>query len=250
MKLLVIVLCLLSERFLVHASSHYRFDWFKTYCKKLKNNLPRTLQTANSWFLLATLVLPILLAAFVILYILSSFFFGFVGLLIHIIIFYYCLGPDNPFYPARAENTDEITRDHVGIYLARVNEELFSVIFWYILLGPLGILAYRLTALCRNEELVQLQASIVTDLLNWIPARMTCLLYLFVGNFQHGIRYFRKWLFAKPQKNQAMLAACGLHAVGYNKEALAPLAQAETLVEHSVVLLLVLLAILTMVAWL
>ena len=250
MKLFVIVLCLFSERFLIHVSSHYRFEWFEIYCQKLKDRLPRMLKKANSWLLLAILVLPIILVVFLTLYLLDSFFFGFVGLLLHVIIFYGCLGSDNPFYPTRAENTDEITRDHVGMYLAQVNDALFSVIFWYILLGPLGILTYRLIALCRKDESVQPQASFILELLNWLPARMTCLLYLFVGHFQHGVRHFRKYFFAKPQKNQAMLAACGLQAVGYNKEEPAPLAQAETLVEHAVVLLLVLLAILTMAAWL
>lgn len=35
MKLIVIVLCLLSERYLVHAISFTRFDWFGRYVEWL-----------------------------------------------------------------------------------------------------------------------------------------------------------------------------------------------------------------------
>jgi AmpE protein len=40
----------------------------------------------------------------------------------NVVIFYYCLGPENPFYPV----LDGTSNDNVGDYFAKVNQGLFS----------------------------------------------------------------------------------------------------------------------------
>ncbi|MCP0914467.1 hypothetical protein ELY11_06585 [Legionella septentrionalis] len=248
MKLLVIVLCLLSERYLMHASAHSRFYWFSRYANAMKLNLSKT--GINAWGILASLILPIALAVFALFYLVEDKVFGFVGLILNIFVFYYCLGPDNPFYAKRLEKEKEITSIEVGDYLAQVNGQLFAVIFWYIVSGPVGVVIYRLISLCQRDETVQRQAAWLTGILDWAPAKLTSLLYLLVGNFQAGFSCFSELFFASPEKNQTMLSGCGLQAVGFEKNEQTPMPHAEMLVEHAVIVLLVFLAFFTLVAWL
>ncbi len=249
MKLLVIVLCLLSERFLVHGSSYNRFSWFTDYCNIIVKQLNEKARLSHPILLLVFAVLPLLVIAGLALYVFNSFLFGFVTLLFNLVVFFYCIGPDNPFYPGREKVSEDITLDDAGRYLAQVNGQLFAVIFWYIAMGPLAILAYRLISLCQEQDAVAQYAIRITSVLDWIPAKITALLYLLAGNFQAGFRHFTKMFFTAPANNQTMLSVCGLHAVGCDEPNQTLMPQAEMLVEHAVIMLLVLLAFFTMAAW-
>ena len=248
MKLLVIVLCLFSERFFVHVSSHRRFHWFTAYGKAIEQRFARVTILSFPWMMLVVILLPVLLVCGLAYYIFSDWLFGFVGLALNIIIFYYCIGPGNPFYPVRATTTEN-TSDEIGTYLVNVNSQLFAVLFWYIILGPFAVLFYRLISLCQNLSVVGQIASWLTNVLEWMPARMTVLLYLLVGNFQAGLRNFSKLLFSLPVDNETLLGVCGPEALISTESEPMSMPQAESLVEHSVILLLVFLAVFTLVAW-
>lgn len=241
MKLLVIVLCLLSERFLTHITSHNRFQWFSNYRDFLHAKFPQL----NPVFLFLLAIIPIPLITGFILYWLYGLFFGVIGFILHIVVFYYCLGPENPFYPTRVEN-NSIT-DDTSHYLCAVNSQLFSIIFWYILLGPVAILTYRLVYLCRDDIKFGNLAQIVTDVIEWLPARMTALLYLLVGDFQTGIKDYASLFFKAPNDNSRILKSCGLKALG-ETEPDENLPRSEILVEHAVIVLLVLTAFVTIAA--
>ncbi|MDI9818248.1 MULTISPECIES: regulatory signaling modulator protein AmpE [unclassified Legionella] len=250
MKLLVIVLCLLSERFLIHRISHSRFHWFSSYFTGISQRLPKTeISLFSEIFILSAVVLPLLLLTWLVLAILGHWLFGFVGLLLHLVIFYYCLGPENPFYPVREgeEGEDEVI---TGNYFAKVNGGLFAVIFWYIAAGPLGVLVYRLISLSRTQSLTTRLAQMLTDLLDWVPARLTVLLYLLVGNFQKGIRFWIGMFFASPDKNYLLLSQGGLLAAKTDEMEVIQMPYAENLVEYALIVYLVFLALFTLVAWL
>ncbi|KTC78347.1 regulatory signaling modulator protein AmpE [Legionella brunensis] len=251
MKLLVIVLCLLSERYLVHAISHRRFYWFPAYFAAISQKLSMSETSLLSQILiLCAVVLPPVLICWLILYIFSHLVFGFIGLLLHLIIFYYCLGPQNSFYPIREEGEDQESEAVVGNYFAKVNGELFAVIFWYIVIGPIGVLLYRLISLCQKQLATANLAQIITNVLDWIPARLTVLLYLLVGNFQRGIHFFVQMLFSPPDKNDTVLSQGGLLAARTNESEPVPMPYAESLVVHALIVYLVFLALFTLVSWL
>lgn len=247
MKLLVIVMCLLSERFLMHVSAYTKFHWFNSYKDSLKNKL----NAFNSGFVLLLVILPILLLVWFVLYLFGHVLFGIIGLILNIFIFFYCIGPENPFYPLREENTASKNianeeSNEAGLYLVKVNSQLFTVILWYVLLGPLAILTYRLIYLSKEDSIFHNQAKILTDIIEWLPARLTAFLYLLVGNFQDAVGDFMRLFFNPPQKNPLILQTCGLKALGDVKEESLP--RAEILVEHAVIVLLVLMAFITMAA--
>lgn len=249
MKLLVILLCLLSERFLIHSASYQRFSWFEHYYLSIKNIMDKYNLPANTALMLALIVVPPIVVVSLIYLLLDSILFGLFGFIINIVLFFYCLGPQNPFYPLDAPS-DSSNEERVGAYLAAVNNQLFSVIFWYVIGGPIAALVFRLISLSQNIPQVELLAKDVTELLEWIPARLTVLLYLLVGNFQAGSKRFMHFFLAKPALNLQMLSECGLLAVRYNGLEEVPMPIAEKLVEHATIVLLVLIALFTLVAWL
>lgn len=250
MKLFVIVLCLLSERFLIHSISYQRFSWFTQYYLSIKTLIDKYHFSEKPALMLALIVLPLTLVVGLVYWLTSSILFGLLALIANIVIFFYCLGPHNPFYPAIENNLDSTDEEQVGLYLARVNDQLFSVIFWYIIGGPIAALALRLISLSQNIEQVALLAKGSTEILEWIPARLTVLLYLLVGNFQAGFKRLTQFLLAKPALNNQMLSECGLLAVRVSDSEPIPMPVAESLVEHAVTVLLVLIALFTLVAWL
>lgn len=245
MQFLVIILCLLSERFLVHISSHHRFNWFMAYSDAVSARVLRF----SPWVVLASIVLPLILIAGTVLYLFENMLFGLVGFGLSLVVFYYCLGPVNPFYPVRETPDEELNDDAIAGYLAAANEQLFAVIFWYIVLGPLSIIAYRIVSLCQGQPAGSPVARKLLDIFDFIPARMTALLYLLAGDFQQGFGSFCKLFFAPPSNNQALLNVCGLAALGADNAAPKTMIQVERLVEHATIILLVLLAIFTMVSW-
>jgi AmpE protein len=246
MKLLVVLLCLLSERFLIHTIAHQRFYWFNDYYLAIKKILDKNAVFSNPWLLLAGIITPLIVLIAIVYFLLHGILFGLVGLILNIIIFYYCLGPDNAFYPMQSTSTDEANIP----YFAIVNRQLFAVVFWYVVAGPIAVLTYRLITLSREIAPVSEQANEVAEVLEWLPARMTVLLYLLVGNFQRGFTRFSQFFLSNPNTNDKMLNDCGVLAVSSNEVDEIPLTTAETLVEHSVIVLLVFIALFTIVAWL
>lgn len=250
MKLLIIILCLLSERFLIHAMSAQRFSWFIDYCQHIKEKVAAHAQCNNPWLLLAAIIVPVVGITFIIYALTYHILFGLIGFFVSLFIFYYCLGPQNVFYPAAEVEPKSLGLSNAEHYFAAANSQLFAVIFWFIVGGPIIVLTYRLINLSRHIDSVSEQAGLLNDLFEWIPARITSLLYLLVGHFQPGILKFMHYILAEPKRNNLMLSECGIQAIqSYDIEEI-PLSVAETLVEHATVVLLVLIALFTLVAWL
>ncbi|KTD36185.1 inner membrane protein AmpE [Legionella nautarum] len=246
MKLLVILLSLLSERYLVHAVSHLRFNWFPAYFNTLYQRLPKSHQLLNQTLILLAAVLPIAIICALLLYIFNHVLFGFIGFLLNLVIFYYCIGPENPFYPVREDTDAEHSELVVGDYFAKANGQLFAVIFWYIIFGALGALVYRLISLCRMHGATAQLATQITNILDWIPARITVILYLLVGNFQRGLHFFMQKFLSSPENNDIFLSEGGLLAARTTEAEPVQMSYAESLVEHAVIVYLVFIALFTL----
>lgn len=250
MKLLVIVFCLFSERYLVHAASHYRFSWFNKYFDAVRKALPQTGLFANPDLILTLVILPLLIISVLALFLFHNIVFGLVYLILNVIIFYYCLGPGNAFYPLMEDAADKESYSAAQSYFAQVNNQVFAVIFWYIVLGPLAVIAYRLISLSQLQESVAGAAKKLTGILDWITARLTVILYLLVGNFQQGFGFYTQHFFTAPENNDVLLGQGGLLAAGTRENDQVSLPYAQTLVEQALIVYLVFLAFFTLVAWL
>lgn len=237
-----VLLGLLSERFLIHTQSTCRFSWFAGYLKWQQSKERIAKLCTSPWLTLSLLMLPPLGLVALVLWLTGHWIFGLMGFFLHLVIFTYCLGPENPFYPLNQDKPDQ------GEYFFWVNRTLFSVIFWYALTGPLGVLLYRMITLCQSFEPVAEAAISVTNILEWIPARLTALLYLVVGNFEKGLPVVKRYILAEPALNAAFLSSAGLEATILAEDALPYNVVAEKLVAHATLVILAVIALFTLMA--
>lgn len=245
MKLFVIVLCLLSERYFIHAISQDRFYWFDRYAKKMIQQEPLIKLLSLPWFGLFLLTAPLIFVMALFYNIVNSFLFGLFGLIFQVIVFYYCLGPGNPFYPISTDSNPNDSNQDVEAYFYIVNRQLFSPLCWFLAGGPLGVFAYRLVDLSQNVSFTREKATLLIGILEWIPARIASLLFLLAGNFQRGYVSFKGRLLSPPTENQSLLQTCGIEALMSNGEETTSLPLAQNLVEQAVIIFLVMLAIVT-----
>lgn len=61
-------------------------------------------------------------------------------------------------------------------------QRLFAVLFYFVLLGPAGALAYRLVHLCRRAE-AEAPLDGALFLLDWLPARLMAAAFTITGDF-------------------------------------------------------------------
>lgn len=247
MKLFIILICLFSERYLIHKLSYHRFFWFNDYCNTIQVKLKNQSFFNNPWALLLILVLPPILIFSLVYSVFHTLLFGLFGFLLSLLVFYYCLGPINLFYPAAQEKLQPF--ELIGQYFNLINRQLFSAVFWFLLAGPIGVLFYRLVALCAAVPAVTLQANEILDLMEWVPTRITVFLFLIVGNFQKGYQKWVKSFLAKPDYNHIYLTDAGLAALQMSESEEPSMVDAEKLVEHAIVVMLVLIALFTLIYW-
>jgi len=178
------------------------------------------------------IVVLLTLPVFAVVFILGDALLGFPYLLLAIVVLFFSLGPqdigeDVDEYCKAIEDGDEerIQQTAKAIIESEVpddarerihrveeavcvqaNNRLFAVIFWFVLLGPLGAWAYRVTDLIRRRAVFaasreQEQSGTSEDLcdaaiklhgwLAWIPARLTAIGYAAAGNFDTALGAWR-----------------------------------------------------------
>ncbi len=138
------------------------------------------------------------------------------------------------------------SREIEAAVCVQANNRLFAVIFWFILLGPLGAWAYRVTDLIRRRAVFRaardassdgaasLAVTAAEDLqgwVAWIPARLTAFGYAMAGDFEGALSAWRVGgTVGVPAgvQNENLLERVGLGAL-----ALAPLS-GETDAERAV----------------
>lgn len=200
------------------------------------------------------LVLPVLIVVFG----LGDSLFGFPYLLLAIIVLFFSLGPkdigeDVDEYCTALETQDEeeirrtakalAERDLPSDPLERIhrveeavcvqaNNRLFAVIFWFVLLGPIGAWSYRVTDLIRRRavfnasrdeegyktaDMVLISAGQLHGWLAWVPARLTAIGFAMAGSFEGALTAWRtsEGMAAKTQSehSEALLARVGIGAL-------------------------------------
>jgi membrane protein required for beta-lactamase induction len=79
------------------------------------------------------------------------------------------------------------------------HDRILAILFWFVVLGPMGAVLYRLTlALLQHEQRTENDDNEFTDdfstavkrlyyLLSWIPGHLTALSYAVMGSFVHAL---------------------------------------------------------------
>lgn len=276
MKLIVILISLIVLRYMQFARTTNRYCWFQKYAAWVQKSFKKIQQP---WLLTAIILLPILIVALLLQLSLAIGFFYIIGFIFSVLVLWYCLWPvslreqvDSSLVEQQSVNDqsdsetkeeDAVSSDdhdtHVltEILFCNANTYTFAVLFWYVVLGPLGAILYRmilqLTKLSSHPNdapngIVGV-AHTLENLLDWIPARLVGLSYVLAGNFVKGfprwIHYFRSGL----DSNQDLLIASGFGAADIDPKADGDAEEAYQvlrMVDRALIVWLIVIAILTL----
>lgn len=223
MKFIIIFLALLLYRYGQIGILFPRFTWFKDYYFKLKTFALRKNLWVNKIAIFIP-TLPIVLAIFLIDLLLHPFLFHFLSELFRFCVLIYCLDPDNRLLTLiklqkNQQNPDYLVlNSQIKSSINTVFSEYFVVLFWFLLLGPVVAVFYRLllvlSPLLKKEENFQLDHQNETFIfyLEWLPARFMAMGFALMGHFVHCLDDLNEkqlWLKAKPKQlvHEAALSA-------------------------------------------
>lgn len=244
MSFLVLLLLLLLEKFSGIRGYVQQDAWF---LRALSWAQEKERWSHSPWLLLLILVgLPCALLA-VLIWLLGSVMFGWLLLPLHIVVLLYGLGRGDvqqalgSFRDAwrredlqgefhAAERDLGFTAENAALLEARAQKYLlwqgyqgfFAPIFWYLLLGPILVLAYRLLDLVQAHSQasnLHHQAKQLRHALDWLPVRALAATFALVGQFEQTVRQLLWQLLNWDIKARHLLdncarAASALPAIG------------------------------------
>lgn len=102
---------------------------------------------------------------------------------------------------AGAGHAPDLPREPAVIHsiLADTHTQLLGVVFWFVVLGPIGAVAYRLAIMlvqaargyADDRRAFANAAEVLHGVLDWIPARLTALGYAITGSFVDALHSWR-----------------------------------------------------------
>jgi AmpE protein len=280
MALICILFGIIFDRFSDILENLRNFDWFDNYSRWLLKTLPGISSQNLSSILI--LLLPVMLIVMLLQIWFEGRLLGLVDLLFGLVIFAFSLGPKdlnrqiNRYLKAREDGDEDAAHAEAsGIMqkeppadpdqqivevmrsiLHESNDRFFAVIFWFVLLGPLGALLYRLTShtmrSTANATLAhaarQFQATLA-----WAPAHLVAMGFALTGNYEGAKQEFYS------KNKQEDLFDCNYHTLitaGQGAlidcapgEETACIRSARALVLRTLVVWLAFIAILTLIGW-
>lgn len=290
MKLIVILICVAALRYWKVGRTTKRYSWFAQYARKLQKV---TGSWGASWIQFFVILLPILLLSLLLQFGLAHGVFYILGFLFSIIVLWYCLWPvslqaylESKLKNASAVNEPVMSEDSAAVedsadgenvmvddekatvdpkaiiesLFCFANTQTFSVIFWFIILGPFGAILYRLVAEITflaskpDSELGGLASvgHLLEDILEWLPARLVGLSYVIAGNFVRGFQNWLRNAKAGLSSNQSLLIESGMGAMDFSDDKALDVEDARQvvqLIDRSFIVWLVMLAIFTLGLW-
>lgn len=238
MSLIIILLALLIERFAVFVHRWRAHHWFERYASKMNIAVGK-----QAYVSLPASLLPILIIIYFVNYYLEKLSFGWPAWIFGLVVLVYCLG--NTHLRARAqecyeqielgniesarallfENFDVAEEGDITVsvlmkafYRASL-QRVFSILFWFVVLGPMGAVLYRLMhklsiySLDETMKKVTSLAHRIAFLLDWIPARLLALSFCLAGNFMDVFSEWRGTFKAKMHETYQVLYHCGHAAI-------------------------------------
>ncbi len=119
--------------------------------------------------------------------------------------------------PSLAESEDPVSPQDVHAMTQRALlyegfQRWFAVVFFFLLLGPVGSLAYRLLQLSRESFEPELSARCLF-LVDWVPARLLAATFVVTGHFVNSRDEFLQVLQSGHERAESLLYRVGAAAV-------------------------------------
>lgn len=259
MKLLALLIGLLVERLATQLFHLRRLRWLD---RAIDVGFEYGNKLANWPALIPVIVLALLLVlpVFLVRFGLGDMWFGVPYVVLAIIVLFFSLGPKdigedvNEYcHAVESDNVERIaetarslteqdvpddpeerTQQVEEAVCIQANNRLFAVVFWFVLLGPVGAWAYRVTDLIRrravfkalraegsgNDLLVE-AAELLHAWGAWIPARLTAIGYAMAGAFDGALSAWRSVHNAERlplhEQSEQLLAQVGVGALALHR---------------------------------
>lgn len=221
---MIIVICLIAERFLLDHQHLRQYGWLDRYSHWLsQQETPGWL--GRGFIRVVILLLPPILLIGILQQLFANTLFGLPGVLFACLVLLYTLGPDDldsqiEAYTSAVENEDDesvrtIARQIINDEpptsepalsqavsegtLYQANQRIFAILFWFLLLGPMGALLYRIASRLplleqANRDIdFYLNAKQLVSILDWLPARVTAVCYAIAGSFEDALYGWRSY---------------------------------------------------------
>lgn len=243
MIFLVLLLTIAAYKLLGWHLKPQHDQWFFAFGDRVSSALESSPRVA----MLVTLLLPLAVIAFV-LSATQNWLFGFVGVFLHVVILFYALGRVNlleqlPNYLRHWRSGDYQSAYHhaqqqfngeLGFTATDTNslhvsccrgllyqwfEQMFVIVFWYLLAGPIAAVFVRLLSLYEQRYRARgygggLQ---LLHVLEWLPVRLLALTYAVAGNFSHCFKVLVAVMADFKMPANELLLKAGLAAAGFDE---------------------------------
>ena len=117
---------------------------------------------------------------------------------------------------------EQVTRLTIEQVISASHRQMFGVLFWFVLLsplGPLGAVLYRCASILSrrwadSRGLFGAFAQRVFHAINWLPVRLTALTYAIAGNFEDATFCWRTQAQSWSEPEEGVVIAAGAGAMG------------------------------------
>lgn len=248
MTALAVILAVILDKAFAEPRRHHPLVYFGAWAQWLQVRLNKhKRRRIRGVIAVAAAVLPLVLAALLLEYYLAGY--RVLELLVSALILYMAIGWQSLLLHARdvaaplAQGNIRAARQALGNIVSRdvsgLDERgvvkaatesvlengadaIFSALFWFVLCGIPGVVAYRLCNTLdamwgyKSERFFAFGwcAARLDDVLNYVPARLTALSYALVGNFSTAIHCWQSQAGRWDSPNAGPVMAAGAGALG------------------------------------
>lgn len=240
-----------------------RYHWLSKYAQKCLQVLTEQ-STTSHWWAFALMLLPLILVMVILQTVLHHAFYGLAGLIFNVFVLVYCLGSrgiSEYFFSIFFQKNEtvliegEVTpsdKPSVESVVANVHQEIFAIIFWFILLGAVGAVLYRCMIVFKQESeesdsrLAPYQQMIqwCKSVLDWPSIRVLALCLSLGGAFSRAFTTWWQEFLTGLSNNETFLKDCALAAADASNQE-----EVQALLHRSILIFLVILALMTLASW-
>jgi membrane protein required for beta-lactamase induction len=293
MTFIIIALCLFAERFLLDQEEYRQPEWFRNYIA-WSQRLPWGEWISESVAGVLAILAPLLLAVGLLQAMFDDAMGGILELLFASLVLLFSLGPRDLYRQAHhfIDSWDEGDEGKAKLIggefitdrmlqtpssyahsiangiLQQAYIRTFGVIFWFVILGPIGAVLYRAchtmqqTLPGMNDTGIDFRHGVnrLLEILDWLPARITAFTYALSGNFHDATH---EWWDSYDREDDSsaaqILARAGSGALGLDDDfddeddQISPAISAEmalSMVLRSITIWVGLLGLITLTSWL
>ena len=243
MTLIIILICAAIEHFTHQLNRIRRYNWLKQYLLWFR----RAFSNLDSTVTLLLALSPIMILGLLLLANVNTT----IWFILAIFTLSYSIGPQNTeiqvtdycdalerddtegaaLYAEQLRHgqqsmsdTSQLNQHVINAILVNTNERITAVIFWFLLLGPMGALLYRCseraTKYSNDDEQLQIlheSAQRLFFILSWLPARLTAFSFALGGSMSDALHNWRNyqcdWEQHYCDSNRGILICSGLGAL-------------------------------------